>query len=71
MSNDDKAPVPLGLAAANLQAPILMHMEYRVTLPDHNFVVAPRHTLIPSVYAICEIKENGDLSYTGETYIRI
>ena len=30
LSQDDKARVPLGLAAANKQAPILMHMEYQV-----------------------------------------
>ena len=49
LSNDDKARVPLGLAAASLQILILMHMEYKVRLPDHNFVVGPRHTLIPCV----------------------
>ena len=30
ISNDDKARIPLGLAAANLHAPILRHMEYRI-----------------------------------------
>ena len=40
--NDDKARVPLGLVAASLQVPILMHMEYKVRLPDHNFVLGPR-----------------------------
>ena len=49
LSNDDKARVPLGLVAASLQILILMHMEYKVRLPDHNFVVGPRHTLIPCV----------------------
>lgn len=58
LSNDDKARVPLGLAAANLQAPILMHMEYKVRLPDHSFVVVPKHQLIPSVYAVCDITEH-------------
>ena len=58
LSNDDKAGVLLGLAAASLQAPILMHMEYEVRLPDHNFLVGSRHVLIPSVYGVCEIKEN-------------
>ena len=58
LSKDDKARVLLGLAAASLQAPILMHMEYKVRLPDHNFVLGPRHALIPSVYGVCEIKEN-------------
>ena len=27
--------VPIGLTAANKQGPLLMHMEYRVTLSDH------------------------------------
>ena len=39
MSNDDKARISLGLAAVNLQALILMHMEYKVNLIDHDFVV--------------------------------
>ena len=71
LSNEGKARVPLGLATASLQAPILMHTEYKVRLPDHNFVVGPHHTLIPSVYGVCEIKENGDLSYFGNSFIRI
>ena len=71
LSNDDKARVPLELAAAFLQAPILMHMEYKVRLPYHNFVVGPRLTSIPSVYGVCEIKENSEFSYSGNTFIRI
>ena len=47
LSNDDKAKCPLGLAAAKIQSPILMHMEYKVHLPDHDFVVASRHHLTP------------------------
>ena len=69
LSNDGRARVHL--AAAFLQPPILMHMEYKVRLPDHNFVVGPRHTLIPSVYGVCEIKENGELSNSGDTFIRL
>ena len=38
ISNDDKARIPLGLAAANLHAPILRHMEYKFKLTDHDFV---------------------------------
>ena len=48
-----------------------MHMEYKVRLPDHDFGVGPRHTLIPSVYGVCQIKENGELSYSGNTFITI
>jgi hypothetical protein len=42
LSQDDKARVPLGLAAANKQSPILMNVHYRVSLPDHDWVVASR-----------------------------
>ena len=38
LSNDNKARVPFGLAAASLQAPVLMHMEYKVSIPDHNLL---------------------------------
>ena len=34
LSNDDQVRMPLRLAAASLQAAILMHMEYKVRLPD-------------------------------------
>ena len=64
-SNDDKARVALGLAAASLQAPIEMHLDYRVRLPDHSFVVGECHTLIPSVYGLCEISPKGALTYSG------
>ena len=71
---DDKAKIPLGLAAATKQAPILMHLEYKVRLPDHDFAVAARHKLIPSVYAACVInpdKFTDAVSYSGPTYIAI
>ena len=51
ISQDDKARVPIGLTAANKQAPLLMHVEYQVSLPDHDWIVAAKHKLIPSVYA--------------------
>lgn len=76
ISQDDKARVPIGLTAANKQAPLLMHIEYRVSLPDHDWVIATKHKLIPSVYAGCMIKENSmgrpeAVTYTGPTYIAI
>ena len=71
MSNDDKARIPLGLAAANLQAPLLMHLQYKVKLLDHDFVVGPKHKLIPSVYGLCEITNTGDVSYSRDTFIRV
>lgn len=74
LSLDDKAKIPLGLAAATKQAPILMHLEYKVRLPDHDFAVAARHKLIPSVYAACIInpeKFTDAVSYSGPTYVAI
>lgn len=76
ISQDDKARVSIGLTAAKLQAPLLMHVEYRVSLPDHDWVVASQHKLIPSVYAGIDIKENGfgkpeAVGYSGPTYIAI
>ena len=60
--------MPPGLVVASLQAPILMHLECKVRLPDHTFVVASRHTLIPSVYGVCEVRQNGDLTVSGDTF---
>ncbi len=47
LSQDDKCKVPIGLPAAKKQAPLLMHLDYVIQLPDHDFVVAPRHQLTP------------------------
>lgn len=77
LSQDDKARVPIGITAANKQAPFLMSIEYRVALPDHDWVVAERHKLIPSVYAgivITSGKIDGSpaqVTYSGPTYISI
>ena len=62
IKHDDK--VSTGLTAANKQEPLLVHMEYRVSLPDHDWVVAARHKLIPSVYAGIRIEKDG---WTGTT----
>ena len=58
----------LDLAAAPIQSPMLMSLNYKVRLPDHSFVVGERHSLIPSVYGVCDIKEKGRLTYSGGTY---
>ena len=46
---DDKARVPIGLTAANKQSPLLMHVEYRVSLPDHDWVVAACSTQVDPI----------------------
>ena len=72
-SQDDKAKVALGLPAASKQAPIVMHMQYQVRLPDHDFAVAKMHKLIPSVISDMTIKTlpKDAVSYSGPTYIGI
>ena len=75
-SQDDKCRVPIGLTAANKQAPLIMHMEYKIRLSDHDFVVAPQHKLIPSVIAAIGIKKNSiseltGVTYSGPTYVAI
>ena len=47
-----------------------MTMEYPVNLADHTFVVATKHKLTPSVYALREIKAHG-LLYNGPTHASI
>lgn len=71
-SQDDKARIPLGLPAANKQAPILMHLSYKVKLPDHDWVVASKHKLIPSVFAALSIDDKlKTITYSGPTYVAI
>ena len=76
MSQDDKARVPIGLTAANKQSPFLMHVDYRVSLPDHDWIVAAKHKLIPSVYAAIKIQKDeigspAAVGYSGPTYIAV
>ena len=53
-----------------------MHLEYKVRLPDHDWVVGNRHKLIPSVYTAVLIKPDGmgredAVSYAGPTFIGV
>lgn len=59
MSQNDKVRVPIGLSAANKQSPLLMHVEYKISLVDHDWVVAARQKLIPSVVAGVVIQPDG------------
>ena len=76
LSIDDKAKVPIGVTAAKYQSALVMHMTYEIRLPDHDFVKAPKHKLIPSVYGACEIRSSSsekeaEISYSGPTFITI
>ena len=76
LSVDDKAKVPIGVTAASKQSPLIMHVDYEIRLPDHDFVKATKHILTPSVYSACEIRTTSskvapEISYLGPTYIAI
>ena len=72
LSNDDKARVNIGITAANKQASMLMKVDYKVRMLDHDFTLAPRHKLIPSVYAVCNIDPiDGKTTYSGTTFLCI
>ena len=58
-SQDDKA---CKLTDASKQAPMFMHKEYQVTLPDYDFIVAPKHKVIPSVIGDMKLVKNKDLT---------
>ena len=70
LSQDDKARAPLGLPISKKQTAILMHLEYRVTLPDYDFPIGTKHKLIPSVYTAC-LKKDDEISYNGPTFISV
>ena len=46
--------VSIGLISANKETPLIILVEWKVSLPDHNWDVAARHKLIPSVYAVID-----------------
>ena len=63
-SVDDKARVSLGLPDSKKQTMILMHLEYRVKLLDHDF---------PDPISLCCMWKNkgGSIGYNGLMYIAI
>ena len=59
---DDKAKVTVGITAAKKQTSLLMHMEYQVTFPDHDFVVGSKHKLISSLISDMKVVKSKDLN---------
>lgn len=76
--SDDEARVPLGIPAASKQQKVLMSMEHKVKLPDHDYVVAEKHKLIPSVTGYRTINNEinftnkaSGIKYSGPTYVAV
>lgn len=63
-SMDDKAKVPNGITAAKKKTPLLNNLEYRVTLPDHEFVFGSKHKWTPSVIGGIKVAKRKDLTIT-------
>ena len=76
MSVDDKAKVPIDATIATKQLPLIMHTDYKIHLPDDDFVKATKRKLTPSVYARCKICSTSsrvapDIAYSGLRYTAI
>ena len=74
IGQDDKAHVPIGITAANKQAPLLMSLKYKVQIPDHDFTIATKHKLTPTAIGLREIQdtpfaERKAVKYFGPTII--
>ena len=71
--SQDKTKLSIELTAANKQVPLVMHVEYKFRLPDHDFVIANQHKSVPSV--IDDMQEKAKTftpdaaTYSGTTYI--
>ena len=66
----------MGIPAATKQGQVFMHLDYKVKLSYHQYVVAARHKLKPSVYVMCTIDEKcvgspDAVKYTGPTAVRV
>ena len=73
-SEDGKAKVPIRLTPANKQAPLVMHVKYKIKLSDHDFVIAKQNKLVPSVIGDMQVKAKtfslDAVTYSEPTYIR-
>ncbi|CAF4855542.1 unnamed protein product, partial [Rotaria socialis] len=70
LSQDDKCRIPLGIPAAHKQAPLIMSMKIQIKLPGHDFAIATKHKLIPSVYGACIINDER-VSYSDPTFAAV
>ena len=62
----------LGVVAAKRQTAMVMHVDYQVRLPSHDYAVASKHYFIPSVYSFLtilpsSIGQKNAVTYSGPT----
>ena len=68
----DKARFLIGLAVSRKQDVMMMHLEYKLSMTDHDFPIGESHKLKLSVYAYhsCH-KDSEKIGYSGHTNIGI
>ena len=54
---DNKAKVLMGLKGVSKQSPLLMHIDYKVTLPDQVCVIVAQYKLISSVVGDMRVRK--------------
>ena len=68
LSQDDKAPVPLGLSISKKQTAILMPLKY--SCATVTWLSNQNQAQAYSIYAV-RLKKDGEVSYNGPTFISV
>ncbi|GBB94372.1 hypothetical protein RclHR1_23400003 [Rhizophagus clarus] len=71
ISQDDKAKVPLGMAAVGRTFKTIQTTNELVSVPDHDFPKAAKHKLVPSVYLLINPSDTNDSLRSGKVRIFI
>ncbi|CAB4464558.1 unnamed protein product [Rhizophagus irregularis] len=69
ISQDDKAKVPLGIAAVGKTFKAIQTVNEPVSVPDHDFPKGSKHKLIPSVYLVINPDNTNDSLRSGKMRI--
>ncbi|GES95891.1 hypothetical protein GLOIN_2v1766467 [Rhizophagus clarus] len=71
ISQDDKAKVPLGMAAVGRTFKTIQTTNEPVSVPNHNFPKAAKHKLVLSVYLLINPSDTNDSLRSGKVRIFI
>lgn len=63
----NKSKIPSRLTALHTQASLVMHIEYKVKISNHDIIIAKQHKLVPSVVGDMKVKAK-PLSFDAVTY---
>ncbi|PKK56219.1 hypothetical protein RhiirC2_800496 [Rhizophagus irregularis] len=71
ISQDNKAKVPLGIAAVGRTFKTIQTSNEPVSVPDHDFPTSSKHKLIPSVYLLINPSNTNESLRSGKMRIFI